>query len=440
MHVLPTSLFSPQLLVDLTPTTVSAPVPADEFSHDRPSYARSPRSGGGGGGGGSHQGYSPRAGTMAPPLPDHPPFKAYIGNVPYDIDEEVVEHFFRGLKISDIMVTRHRDTGNAKGCFIEFETQKDLANALTMNGKDLLRRAVSIQVAEPKQGGGGGGGAGGSRGGRDSFFGDRRGGGSRAGGAGGGGGYNRFDEDRGSAGRWNQVRDVPLVEPANSPRERPKLLLQPRKIVEGSEDAGDAAGAGAGAAKPNPFGAARPANTAAKLQELEEREKQRKSDAAAARAAAKAAVEGTGGAAGGGSIAAASETSIEDQKQVREKPEQPHRPPPGLSAVPSAGRSRGRGERRERERDGGDRDRERRGGASRGGGGSSRGRGEGSGELSHHRQGDTGRRGGRGGGRGDKTGATPAPAPPPPRIVTAPGEDAVPKTKVSNPFDLLGDE
>ncbi|KAG7670799.1 hypothetical protein Ndes2526B_g01447 [Nannochloris sp. 'desiccata'] len=414
-----------------------APLPVDEILRERPSYAMSPRSGGGGGGGG--HGYSPRAGPMMTPLPDHPPFKAYIGNVPYDIDEEVVDHFFRGLKISDIMVTRHRDTGRAKGCFVEFASQQDLKNALTMNGADLLRRAVTIQVAEPKHGGGGGGGRGGGRE-RDSFFGGGGGGGGGRGGdrrgigGGGGGGYSRFDEDRGdSGGRWNQVRDVPLVEPS-SPRERPRLILQPRRATE---DAGDAAG-GDGGAKPNPFGGARPANTAAKLQELEEKDRQRKADAAAARAAAKAAVEGGARETKGDGAAEGESPAVE---QSRERTE-PHRPPPGLSQAPGAGAGRGRGDRRDRERGGGDR----RGGSGRGG---QRERGSGGepGGLSHHRQGDSGRggRGGRGGGRGggvrgEKTEKDAAAAPPPPRIVAAPGEDAVPKTKVSNPFDLLGDE
>lgn len=33
------------------------------------------------------------------PLPDAPPFKAYIGNVAYDLEEDAVEHFFRGLQV-----------------------------------------------------------------------------------------------------------------------------------------------------------------------------------------------------------------------------------------------------------------------------------------------------------------------------------------------------
>lgn len=37
--------------------------------------------------------------AAGPPLPDRPPFKAYLGNIPYDLDEEVVADFFQGLEV-----------------------------------------------------------------------------------------------------------------------------------------------------------------------------------------------------------------------------------------------------------------------------------------------------------------------------------------------------
>lgn len=41
--------------------------------------------------------------SEGPALPDRPPFKAYLGNIPYDLDEEVVSHFFRGLDVSGML-------------------------------------------------------------------------------------------------------------------------------------------------------------------------------------------------------------------------------------------------------------------------------------------------------------------------------------------------
>lgn len=349
------------------------------------------------------------------------------------------------------MVTRHRDTGRAKGCFVEFTTRDDLEKALSMNGRDLLRRSISIKVAEPRQGGPPP--RGGSRE-RDGFFGygDRRGS-SRPERGGGGGSFNRFDDDRGPPGRWNAVREVPVVE-SSTPRERPKLILQPRRPTEG-EAAAAPGETEAPSAKPNPFGGARPANTAAKLLELEEREAQRKAEAAAAKAAAKTAAASAAAAAAvagpeGEKLAAPLEESME-QLKVRggggPEATRPPAPPPGLRGEkPRGDRSRERGPPRDFK------DRESFRSDSRGEGGGRAGagyraprggRGGGRGErpdyssdlLPHHRQGESGRgRGGRGG-RGGK----PA-APAPPKFVPAPGEDELPKTKVSNPFDLLGDE
>lgn len=34
-----------------------------------------------------------------PALPDRPPYKVYISNIPYQIDEMVVERYFHGLKV-----------------------------------------------------------------------------------------------------------------------------------------------------------------------------------------------------------------------------------------------------------------------------------------------------------------------------------------------------
>ena len=213
--------------------------------------------------------------SAGPALPVQPPFKAYLSNIPFDLDELLVERFFQGLKIIDIVITRHRDTYKPKGCFVEFSTQQDLKNALTFNGKDILRRPVSIQVADPRPQGSapggfrqGRGGAGGMR--RNDFSSTyersgpgRRGGG---GGGGGGGGMRSYDDSTGSNSRWGREKpDSPPRSPARSPRERPKLILQPRS---GSTAETSEVHQGS---RPNPFGNARPTDTATKLQELEER-------------------------------------------------------------------------------------------------------------------------------------------------------------------------
>lgn len=342
------------------------------------------------------------------------------------------------------MVTRHRDTGRAKGCFVEFRTQRDLAEALKMDGMDLLRRSVRIQVAEPRQGGGRGprdggffGGPPRSRGGGDDFGDGFSQGGPRRGGppGGGRGGFSRFDDEgsRGGSGRWNAVRDVPVVE-AQSPRERPKLNLQPRTQSAGL-DAASGGALGEGATKSNPFGSAKPADTAAKLQELELRDAEQRKEAAAKRreeAEAARAPESAPATAPPAPPPAPAESTPAAQAEDQGG----EFTAAGQRGGPVGGRGgRGAG-RSDRGRVGGGpgrgRDRDRPPpGIGRPGSGSG-----GDGTLPHHRQGESLGRGGRGrGGRGDRPrGDAPGKAP---RQVLAPTEDDVPKTKVANPYDLL---
>ncbi len=37
--------------------------------------------------------------VAGPVLPDRPPFKVYVSNVPYELDEAVVERHFKGLQV-----------------------------------------------------------------------------------------------------------------------------------------------------------------------------------------------------------------------------------------------------------------------------------------------------------------------------------------------------
>eukprot|EP00039_Didymoeca_costata_P025720 m.14154 g.14154 ORF g.14154 m.14154 type:complete len:633 (-) comp5009_c0_seq1:166-2064(-) len=137
-------------------------------------------------------------------LPDQPPFKAFLGNLPFDTVQGDLDVLFEGLTISNIHLVRDRDTDKFKGIgFVEFGSKTDLENALSMTGTQLNGRSVRIDVANSRQRGGRddrGGGRGGRGGNRDYG----RGGDDRYGGGGGGrygdrGGGRDFygDRDRG---------------------------------------------------------------------------------------------------------------------------------------------------------------------------------------------------------------------------------------------------
>ena len=122
------------------------------------------------------------------PVPDRPPFKAFIANVPHDAQPaDLRAHFSTAeSRVADVFVLTHPDTGRPRGAFVEFETRECLVRALRRDGETMRGRQLRVDVAEARAdrgGGGGGGGGGGSGGGRD-----RRGGGATGGGAGGGGG------------------------------------------------------------------------------------------------------------------------------------------------------------------------------------------------------------------------------------------------------------
>ena len=251
--------------------------------------------------------YSPKPGMRSSranlPVPDEPPFKAYIENVPYDIDEPVVQQFFAKMKIRDIFINRFRDSGKPKGCYVQFFSREDLLDALNMDGMPMLNRPVRIKVAGPRSSDRFGRSAGGGRrpfgdgnDGRDRSFsgGSRR---PESGFAAGsdehlypprsrGGRYNP-EEDRRGGVRTSMPRSVPSFKrddrpivvsvdasraegSSSPPRERPKLNLLPRSVnaSERAENKTVVPRSGSN----NPFGDAKPTDTSARLREIEERE------------------------------------------------------------------------------------------------------------------------------------------------------------------------
>ena len=74
-------------------------------------------------------------------VPDAPPYRAYIGNVSYDLTEEAVEAFLGHRRVVEILITRYReDPGRAKSCFVEFAEREDLVRCgLDFGGRSVGR-------------------------------------------------------------------------------------------------------------------------------------------------------------------------------------------------------------------------------------------------------------------------------------------------------------
>jgi len=201
------------------------------------------------------------------PIPNAPPYTAYIGNLPFNVTEESLAEFFDGLDVKEIRLVKLPD-GRSKGfAFVEFHTVDGLSQSLTANGGDFGGRNMTVEVQPPRTGGSYGASSFGSSGEADdkgrwgpssgqgpaSTLGsqtqartfDRDNQGGRTGGSyvprtqhggerpqfGAGGGSRDFDgEDR-------QWRGNPRPEPVHQQpvsNVRPKLDLKPRTVTDDS--------------------------------------------------------------------------------------------------------------------------------------------------------------------------------------------------------------
>jgi RNA recognition motif-containing protein len=94
--------------------------------------------------------------------------KLYVGNLPFQTDEQELRDLFAGSGTVDtINMVRDQATGQARGfAFIEMSSDEDAQNAIaTLNNYQLGGRALTVNEARPKpQGGRGFGGGGGGNG------------------------------------------------------------------------------------------------------------------------------------------------------------------------------------------------------------------------------------------------------------------------------------
>ena len=112
--------------------------------------------------------------------------KLYVGNLSYSTTEEDLRSLFaQAGTVKSVALITDRETGQSKGfAFVEMESQSEAEQAIRMfHGKQFANRALTVNIARPREerpSGGGGGSygprrTGGSSGGRSS----NRGGGRR---------------------------------------------------------------------------------------------------------------------------------------------------------------------------------------------------------------------------------------------------------------------
>ncbi|KAK9480141.1 hypothetical protein V1514DRAFT_341232 [Lipomyces japonicus] len=240
---------------------------------------------------------APRNDRPEYPIPDKPPYTAYVFSLSYDTNEENLANYFEGLQIEETRITKDYN-GQSKGFgYVTFKNRESLEESLERGGGELQGRVVRVAVAEP--------GREDRRGARESSDGKvrdfdnwerkgplprleertdrRRGSGPDSSRSSSG---SRQEENNRSFDNWRSGsafdglrRATPdrsregSADVEEKPRERKRLQLKPRTLpVEGADAAVAADSASAPRSdKPNPFGRAAPVDTAKKQSELEER-------------------------------------------------------------------------------------------------------------------------------------------------------------------------
>jgi RNA recognition motif-containing protein len=97
--------------------------------------------------------------------------RLYVGNLPYSVTEDELRALFaQAGTVSSVALIKDRDTGQSKGfAFVEMSTQAEAQKAISqLNAQNFKDRALTVNIARPREersGGGGGYGRGGGGGG-----------------------------------------------------------------------------------------------------------------------------------------------------------------------------------------------------------------------------------------------------------------------------------
>ncbi|XP_008318456.1 eukaryotic translation initiation factor 4Ba [Cynoglossus semilaevis] len=83
-------------------------------------------------------------------LPRSPPYTAFLGNLPYEVTEESIKEFFRGLAISAVRLPREpSNPERLKGFgYAEFDDVDSLLRALSLNEENLGNRRIRVDIAD----------------------------------------------------------------------------------------------------------------------------------------------------------------------------------------------------------------------------------------------------------------------------------------------------
>ncbi|CUM65185.1 uncharacterized protein PRCAT00002813001 [Priceomyces carsonii] len=91
------------------------------------------------------------------PIPDEPPYRARVGNLPWEVEEEALKRFFEDRMqvldvVTDIKLPIDPATNRLKGFgFVTFESREALEEALNLSLSDFFGRKLFVNVAAPQR-------------------------------------------------------------------------------------------------------------------------------------------------------------------------------------------------------------------------------------------------------------------------------------------------
>ncbi len=80
--------------------------------------------------------------------------KLYVGNLPFNVNDVDLQGLFaQAGAVKSAQVIKDRASGRSKGFgFVEMESSEDAQNAITMfHGKDYNGRALTVNIARPRE-------------------------------------------------------------------------------------------------------------------------------------------------------------------------------------------------------------------------------------------------------------------------------------------------
>ncbi|RLN88758.1 hypothetical protein BBJ28_00009388 [Nothophytophthora sp. Chile5] len=180
------------------------------------------------------------------PVPEVGPWKIFVGNLPFRVEEDELADFIGAEGIRDIRFPRDFETNRPKGfAYVEFDTKEHLLKALELDGQDLDGRQVKMDVAQERE--------------RDRKSRQKEGG--------------FFDQRSDRAPSGDRPR-----ESGDGARARPRLTLLPRSTSAEKTDSDSHP-------KPSIFGDAKPRDESVYLERKKARDMERKAKAKEAKEA-----------------------------------------------------------------------------------------------------------------------------------------------------------